>query len=154
MSRVAALYAEIRRLWEQAAGPGSFRMRPPAAAAAMSSWERATGRPLPGDLCALYGLADGEEGYVGLLFNHGLLPAEQAAREYLRASDPLPEAGEDEVILDVDPPDTIRRVLWSPGWVPFASDGGGNFLAVDLDPAPAGRAGQVIVVGRDFMGEP
>jgi cell wall assembly regulator SMI1 len=34
-------------------------------------------------------------------------------------------------------------------WVPFADDGGGNFLGLDLAPDEDGTAGQVIVYGRE-----
>ena len=37
----------------------------------------------------------------------------------------------------------------SPGWIPFASDSGGNCLGIDLDPGPTGTRGQVINFGRD-----
>lgn len=38
----------------------------------------------------------------------------------------------------------LREVYWSPGWIPFAEDGCGNLICVDLDPGPAGTAGQII----------
>ncbi|MEU6715441.1 SMI1/KNR4 family protein [Nonomuraea sp. NPDC046802] len=37
-----------------------------------------------------------------------------------------------------------------PGWIWFAFDPGGNWLAVDMDAAPNGRPGQVIAVGVDY----
>jgi len=38
----------------------------------------------------------------------------------------------------------IRNVWWDPGWIPFATNGGGDFLCVDTVPTAAGRVGQVI----------
>lgn len=48
------------------------------------------------------------------------------------------------------PEDTIQPRYTSPHWVPLARDWGGNCIAVDLDPGPAGRYGQIILFGRDF----
>jgi cell wall assembly regulator SMI1 len=38
----------------------------------------------------------------------------------------------------------IRSEWWNIGWIPFASNGGGDLFCVDLAPAPGGTAGQVI----------
>ncbi len=38
----------------------------------------------------------------------------------------------------------IQNVWWSTGWIPFATNGGGDFLCVDTAPTAAGRPGQVI----------
>ena len=38
----------------------------------------------------------------------------------------------------------IRPVWWHPKWLPFATNGGGDFLCLDFDPTAAGTAGQVI----------
>lgn len=51
---------------------------------------------------------------------------------------------------DSQPPGAVRKAYAHPGWVPLARDWGGNNVAVDLAPGPAGTWGQVIVFGRDF----
>jgi len=43
----------------------------------------------------------------------------------------------------------VKPIYTSADWIPFATDGGGNSLAVDLAPEPGGSAGQVIVIGSD-----
>jgi cell wall assembly regulator SMI1 len=45
--------------------------------------------------------------------------------------------------------DYIQEVTWNPGWIPFAADGSGNFIALDLAPGPKGTKGQIISCGRD-----
>ena len=40
----------------------------------------------------------------------------------------------------------IRAKLWHDGWLPIASNGGGDSLCVDLDPLKSGKLGQVISV--------
>ncbi|KAI9802030.1 MAG: hypothetical protein M1825_003086 [Sarcosagium campestre] len=51
---------------------------------------------------------------------------------------------------DSQPLGAIQSVYAHPGWIPLARDWGGNNLAVDLAPGPAGKWGQVIIFGRDY----
>ncbi len=47
------------------------------------------------------------------------------------------------------PPDTIKPVYVDPNWLPFIADGAGNFIALDYNPGPKGKIGQVISFGAD-----
>lgn len=51
---------------------------------------------------------------------------------------------------DSQPPRAIQKAYAHPSWIPLARDWGGNNLAVDLAPGPAGKWGQVIIFGRDY----
>ncbi len=51
---------------------------------------------------------------------------------------------------DSQPVGAIQKVYAHPAWIPLARDWGGNNLAVDLAPGPAGKWGQVILFGRDY----
>lgn len=51
---------------------------------------------------------------------------------------------------DCFPPNAVRKLYSHPAWIPLARDWGGNNLAVDLAPGPAGHWGQVILFGRDY----
>ena len=51
---------------------------------------------------------------------------------------------------DSQPPGAVQRVYAHASWIPLARDWGGNNLAVDLAPGPAGKWGQVILFGRDY----
>ncbi|KAL2003892.1 hypothetical protein VTN02DRAFT_1741 [Thermoascus thermophilus] len=51
---------------------------------------------------------------------------------------------------DSQPPRAIQKAYAHPGWIPLARDWGGNNIAVDLAPGPAGKWGQVIIFGRDY----
>ena len=51
---------------------------------------------------------------------------------------------------DSQPPKAIQKAYAHPGWIPLARDWGGNNLAVDLAPGPAGKWGQIIIFGRDY----
>ena len=51
---------------------------------------------------------------------------------------------------DSQPSNAIQKVYAHPAWIPLVRDWGGNNLAVDLAPGPAGKWGQVILFGRDY----
>lgn len=51
---------------------------------------------------------------------------------------------------DSQPSNAVQKVYSHSSWIPLARDWGGNCLAVDLAPGPAGRWGQVILMGRDY----
>ncbi|MCR4865295.1 MAG: SMI1/KNR4 family protein [Lachnospiraceae bacterium] len=44
---------------------------------------------------------------------------------------------------------SIKRCYADAKWIPFCTDGGGNFIGIDLAPGPNGKAGQIINFGRD-----
>lgn len=43
----------------------------------------------------------------------------------------------------------IRDDWWNAGWIPFASNGGGDSICLDLNPAKGGKAGQVITMNHE-----
>ncbi|KAF7717840.1 1,3-beta-Glucan synthase [Penicillium ucsense] len=51
---------------------------------------------------------------------------------------------------DSQPPGAVQRAYAHHGWIPVTRDWGGNHLAIDLAPGPAGKWGQVIIFGRDY----
>jgi len=51
---------------------------------------------------------------------------------------------------DSQPPKAIQKAYAHPSWISLARDWGGNNIAVDLAPGPAGKWGQVILFGRDY----
>nr|BFD93877.1 hypothetical protein KitaXyl93_52370 [Kitasatospora sp. Xyl93] len=129
---------------------------PPAASdAGIEAVERRLGHALPADLRALYRIADGDrvDGRHGhLVGGYGWLSLAGAAAVHERVSAPDWfgwSLGWNAVVLDADPPQTVRRCGAHPAWLPFATGGDGNYLAVDLAPARDGRPGQVIRIGRD-----
>ncbi|WP_020390725.1 SMI1/KNR4 family protein [Kribbella catacumbae] len=104
---------------------------------------------LPRDLDALYAVADG-----GLLLHGFLWFGLETLAEFCD-----PDARwwvmrgwqrylHNSFVNDFGPPAAIRRLSDHPAWVPFATDGFGDYLAVDLVPGPNGRPGQVILIGR------
>ncbi|MFF7471445.1 SMI1/KNR4 family protein [Streptomyces sp. NPDC008092] len=50
----------------------------------------------------------------------------------------------------VTPPDAaVQGLVGSPGWIVFGDNGGGDLIAVDLTPGPAGHTGQIIMIGHE-----
>ncbi|MEK5416906.1 SMI1/KNR4 family protein [Paenibacillus sp. FSL L8-0708] len=45
--------------------------------------------------------------------------------------------------------DVIKDGNYREGWIPFAEDGGGSFLAIDLDPGEKGVYGQIITIDHN-----
>ncbi|MFD7630138.1 SMI1/KNR4 family protein [Streptomyces sp. NPDC059851] len=47
------------------------------------------------------------------------------------------------------PGDAVQCLVGSPGWIVFGDNGGGDRLAVDLTPGPAGHVGQLVLLGHE-----
>ncbi|MXV18314.1 SMI1/KNR4 family protein [Deinococcus xianganensis] len=120
-------------------------LRPGVTDAALDAFEVRQGVTLPEALRALYRWHDG-----GDLFGLKFLSLEHL--EFNRvawaelAADRMTDL--DEVVVS-HPPGAIRLLYATGDWLPFLHDGGGNHVAIDLNPGPAGRVGQVITVGPD-----
>lgn len=112
---------------------------------------------LPPDLLALYTVVNGDNG-AGIFDNHLWFGLETAADPYLADRFWAERAWRTEVsgptLLDCVPPLTVRRAADWPGWMPFATDMFGNYLAVDMAPGPRGKLGQVIRIGKDYRTGP
>lgn len=112
-------------------------------AAAVSERDRAQVEelvgPLPADFLAYLDLAHGESRlaffeYSSFNLAHMAQENEQQTRRHADVTDPAPRLAEGG---------PLRNKFWHSGWLPFAGDGGGNLICIDLDPAPGGRRGQV-----------
>ncbi|GIF72525.1 SMI1/KNR4 family protein [Asanoa siamensis] len=112
--------------------------------------EQHLGVRLPEDLRALYRLVHDDREESGLLDPFVLVPLNVLVK-WNRATYPGYHDGpfDDAMIYECVPAGHVRRVSSSNGWVTFARDYGMNFAAVDLDPGPLGRIGQVVTHGRD-----
>ncbi|NUP37392.1 MAG: SMI1/KNR4 family protein [Streptomyces sp.] len=120
----------------------------------IEDYERKLGAPLPEDLRALYAVADGDGGDDGarLFDRHIWLAIDQLVS--FRHADRWWAAGDSwqyhtlgSARSDGLPRARARSSADRPGWIIFAESTGGDFLAVDMDPAEGGRPGQVIRVG-------
>lgn len=59
---------------------------------------------------------------------------------------------DDGVVFETVPFGRVKRLSRNDSWVTFGGDRAMNYLAVDLDPAERGHAGQVLEYGRDIYG--
>jgi cell wall assembly regulator SMI1 len=130
---VAALLETLKN-WGAAhnARVGAFD-EPPASDADLAEVESTVGRRLPDDLRRALQTYDGGPA----LGDYGLIGAARIKKRYeqQRALVGQPSSSDSE---------SCQRVKWSNGWIPFAEDGGPNFLCLDFDPGPRGAPGQVI----------
>lgn len=109
------------------------------------------------EVLALWETTAGQaDGMLGVCGGMRLLGPHDAEVERAKWQDLVDGAGLDAVAhpswdasssLD---PDAVRGVYFAAGWIPVLCEPlEANYLAVDLVPLPGGRAGQIIVCGRD-----
>ncbi|WP_026411242.1 SMI1/KNR4 family protein [Actinomadura oligospora] len=144
--RYRQLTAEILGFEDEFPGPASEED--------IAEAEEDLGFALPPDLRALYGIADGEGHQINSLFDRwewfSLADLGDEDDEWLDISQEWQYEPWRRTLFDARVPNAVRRSALRPGWIRFAFDTGGNWLALDMDPGPEGRPGQVIAVGVDF----
>ncbi|MDO5534200.1 MAG: SMI1/KNR4 family protein [Propionibacteriaceae bacterium] len=160
---------ELADLWER--GADDYEAQPGADDAALAALAEALGQPVPEQLAALLRLVDGaeveleededwdedamEEAYARTLTaGWSLLSADEIAEEHARWSTLALDPVYGGVAFDLGPDGLTQPRLAHPGWIPFAHDFGGNHLALDTVPGPAGTPGQVLEFGRDLNDGP
>lgn len=106
---------------------------------------------------ALWSLTSGQaDGMLGVCGGLRLLGPHDSEAERAKWSDLLEGDGlaaearpawDESTSLD---PDAVRAVYYAAGWIPvFCEPLEANYLAVDLVPLAGGRAGQIVLCGRD-----
>jgi cell wall assembly regulator SMI1 len=97
---------------------------------------------LPKDLCESYKIYNGNN-ERWLFENRMIMSLSEVKREWQILT---------ELRFDgrtAKPKGPLRRQWWSRKWIPFASNGGGDFFCLDLDPPEAGKLGQVFVFDHE-----
>jgi cell wall assembly regulator SMI1 len=46
----------------------------------------------------------------------------------------------------------VKSVWWNPKWIPIFANPSGDYLVIDLDPAPGGKIGQIVHYWHDYDG--
>ncbi|MGY8767830.1 MAG: SMI1/KNR4 family protein [Pirellulales bacterium] len=113
----------------------------PATESEIETLEQSLQQELPEELKQLLCLHNGESpNEIWLLGDWSLLPIKY-----------IIEAWTDEMkMLEKLEPDLFtKQCLWNPRWIPFAYDGSGGYLCIDLDPSDKGFLGQVIQTSSD-----
>jgi cell wall assembly regulator SMI1 len=127
----------------------------------LGALEAALGVRLPADVRTSYLLHDGQKAGADGLFAKGFadLEAEYALLSVSELRDEwstwmrMTQRGE-FAQRTANPDGGVGADWWNPGWVPFASDGGGDSLCVDLAPSDGGTSGQVILMRHDHASRP
>lgn len=118
----------------------------PVSEASLAELQAQVGVSLPDELLQLYRWHDGQiDECTGIFYGLSFMPLARVLSEW----HVLAKEAADEEEHDLGANAVVRSGLANRHWIPFAEDRGGNFLAVDLMPGPAGCCGQVINFGRD-----
>jgi cell wall assembly regulator SMI1 len=106
---------------------------------------------LPEDFKASYRVHDGADPVSGVLIGLPLMSLAEVGRVWRGWAD---IADDDCTVEDLSedcqshPLGAVKPLYANRGWLPFAGDSQ-NHVALDFDPGPEGRPGQVINCGRD-----
>jgi cell wall assembly regulator SMI1 len=110
--------------------------------------EQAMGVTLPDELKAIYRVHNGQDGGApGIAGNWEFLPLKSAVKQW-QIMKGLTDKGTFKKNT-VRVKGLVRATWWNLKWVPFASNGSGNLLVVDLDPPEGGDVGQVVSYVHD-----
>ena len=109
------------------------------------------GRPLPEELAAVLSVHDGGDpcGFLPVTWSmydpslFYLLSCTEIAHQY-RCQRDLLAVGEFAGNVPDETGRGVRETWWDVGWLPFAGNGGGDFVCLDYAPAAGGTPGQVI----------
>lgn len=129
---------------------------------ALKSLASLSGAKLPKDFTSLYGLVDGTESdsAVGIFpsaddyddMAYSPLCVEDMERNWQMQKELL--EGGNYGDLEAEPGEGVAGQWWHTGWIPFATNGAGDFYCVDTAPADGGAAGQVIAFSHESGARP
>ncbi len=140
MRRVATAWKVIEGVLRENAQSAYKALRPPARMADIHELEELIGTRLPQACVSSLRIHDGMRPGVDLVDYNSLLSVPEMAMWWRIAMDnPWGDPGP----RLVDGKRIKGDLRWRPRWVPLAVDAGGNLMAIDLDPGPAGARGQV-----------
>lgn len=111
--------------------------------------EQKLGVSLPADFVAALKLHNGQKGRAASLFQSGRYLSTGEIFSTWSVWRELLEQGEFDD-RPSNPDQGIRQGWWRLGWIPFVSNGRGDYLCLDLDPDQTGQTGQIIEVFHDL----
>lgn len=157
-SAVAVSWERIHKTFEAKSSAHLKSLARPAATAAVTKLEELFGVTLPGDFKQSLAIHDGQKPgaevgkFPGIYCNddtgsYYLMGCKAISRDWkmLRS---VKKCGDFDG-LKVNPDPGVMAAWWDLLWIPFAANGGGDYLCLDLAPAPRGKRGQVIGVTHD-----
>lgn len=124
-------------------------LNPPATTIEIQDLERRLGCALPSDYIECLKIHAGQQGKAKWLFDgNEFLSPKNVLLSWAAWNDLLADGDLEGFTAKSDM--EIQAVWWSRGWIPFASNGGGDFLCLDMAPTSGGHPGQVIEIFHDF----
>jgi len=112
--------------------------------------------PLPAEFVELYRWHNGQkmEIHTGPWYGLTFIPLTRVLLEWQSWVDVLCQSSPVSLVslngsATSIPAGFVRCLYANNRWIPFAYDGAGNYLGIDLDPDEKGTVGQVINFGRD-----
>ncbi len=149
VTQVSETWAQLEAHLQRTAPAQLADLNGPAAAADIAELEREVGRPLPQAFKECLSRHNGQAGRADWLFDgEEFLSIARILGEW-RVLTRMANAGEFNT-RETRPGGRVKTGWWRPGWIPFTADGAGNHLCLDLDPAPGGRAGQIVAFDHEF----
>lgn len=142
----------IRNIYiAEAKGKIKYKSVIPATAARIKAFEKKLGEPLPEDYIEFLKHND-----LAMCFNYGYiaLSVEEVAAEWSLMKKQLDKGVFDDGRVEANirkkvgnwESGYLKKVWWSPKWVPFAKNDKGSMKCIDLDPGKKGDKGQIITM--------
>lgn len=121
---------------------------PPANAISINKLEGAIGASLPEEFIQFLSIHNGQQENSKFLFdNNKILSVSEILMAWSTWCDLLYDGDFEGKISN--PASEIQDGWWLKGWIPFATNGYGDFLCIDLNPSINGVMGQIIKVYHD-----
>lgn len=148
MTSMNDLWTKIKEYYEEEDPEGLDDLNPPASDDDIKALENGIGASLPKEFIDCLKIHNGQTGYGGFLFGcYELFSCERILEEWLIWKDLLESGAFEE--FQATPGTGVKDCWWSLGWIPFAGNGGGDHLCLDLTPGEQGRSGQILSFWHD-----
>jgi cell wall assembly regulator SMI1 len=154
-SRVSESWNRINKWLENFAPDIQFSLNDAASTASIAELQNAIGQSLPDDFMQSWQIHDGQQsdglfphsGFLGVEPAFAVMPVKEIVQDWKMLKSLLD--GGDFRGRAVKAASQVVAQWWDPAWIPFATNGGGDYLCFDLNPAPGGTRGQIILFQHD-----
>lgn len=146
------IWRDIENWYQQHAPELYKRLKPGATDDEIAAAETQLGRTLPDDYKASLRVHNGNVS----LHDYTYLDIAQAVGNWSRMKNLADKGTFADREADDDAGGAIQKAWWHDGYIPFAEDGGGNMICIDLAPGAQGQAGQIVQMemgAGPFLGE-
>jgi internalin A len=151
MTRLNIIIQRICNKLDELKASNKILLRQGASQNEISLLRETVGYNLPDDFISLYEMHNGQSGHPGLFFSYNFIPIDEVLFNWECHVGLVDEGFNDRLseTIFTQAHGFIQDLYLAKGWIPFAHDGAGNHLSVDLSPGPNGTYGQIINHDRD-----